>query len=182
MYFDAPGKENTIKTLELARDRAAELDISEIVVATTTGETAYRAKEICTGRKVIAVTYHCGWREPFTPVMPDDTRRDLVSHGIPVVSATHALSGIERAIDAKFGGVSPVLLVATTLKLMGQGPKVAVEVSVMAADAGVLSGEDIIAVGGSSKGADAALVIKPAHQNNFFDLRIREIVCKPRNF
>ena len=36
--------------------------------------------------------------------------------------------------------------------------------------------------GGSGRGADAALVLKPAHQNNFFDMRIREIICKPREF
>jgi len=52
----------------------------------------------------------------------------------------------------------------------------------MAADAGTLTGNDIISVGGSGGGADAALVLKPAHQNNFFDLRIREIICKPRKF
>jgi len=59
---------------------------------------------------------------------------------------------------------------------------VAVEVAVMAADAGALAGGDVVAVGGSSKGADAALVIAPAHAASFFDLRIREVVCKPRDF
>ena len=70
-------------------------------------------------------------------------------------------------------------MIADTLRLMGQGVKVAVEIAVMAADAGVLSGQDIIAIGGTAKGADAAVVIKPAHMNNFFDLKIREIICKP---
>jgi len=73
-------------------------------------------------------------------------------------------------------------LIADTLRLFGQGTKVAVEVAIMAADAGTLSGEDIVSIGGSGSGADAALILKPAHQNNFFDMRIREIVCKPRNF
>ena len=41
---------------------------------------------------------------------------------------------------------------------------------------------DIVSIGGSGSGADAALILKPAHQNNFFDMRIREIVCKPRRF
>jgi hypothetical protein len=59
---------------------------------------------------------------------------------------------------------------------------VAVEIAVMAADAGALSGEDIVAIGGSGRGADTALIIKPAHQNNFFDLKIREVICKPREF
>lgn len=65
---------------------------------------------------------------------------------------------------------------ADTLRLFGQGTKVAVEVTVMAADGGALAGNDIIAIGGSGHGADTALVLKPAHQNNFFDLRIREII------
>ena len=58
----------------------------------------------------------------------------------------------------------------------------AVEVAVMAADAGALSGNDIVSIGGSGSGADAALILKPAHQNNFSDMRVREIVCKPRSF
>ena len=82
----------------------------------------------------------------------------------------------------KYSGVYPVLLMADTLRLFGQGTKVAVEIAVMAADAGALSGEDIISIGGTGRGADTALVLKPAHQNNFFDLRIREIICKPRTF
>jgi hypothetical protein len=89
---------------------------------------------------------------------------------------------VERSVAQKHGGVYPVLLIADTLRLFGQGTKVAVEVAIMAADAGALSGDDIIAIGGSGSGADAALVLKPAHQNNFFDLRIREIICKPRKF
>ena len=99
-----------------------------------------------------------------------------------VISSSHALSGVERSVAQKYSGAYPVLLIADTLRLFGQGTKVAVEVAVMAADAGALTGDDIISIGGSGGGADAALVLKPAHQNNFFDLRIREIICKPRQF
>ena len=101
---------------------------------------------------------------------------------VTVVTATHALSGVERAIAKKYTGSYPVLLIADTLRLLGQGTKVAVEVSIMAADAGALSGNDIISIGGTGRGADAALVIKPANQSDFFDIRIREIICKPRDF
>jgi hypothetical protein len=99
-----------------------------------------------------------------------------------IVAASHALSGIERSVAQKHSGIYPVLLIADTLRLLGQGTKVAVEIAVMAADAGALTGNDIISVGGTGRGADTALVLKPAHQNNFFDLRIREIICKPRTF
>ncbi len=84
MYFDKPGKDNTDQTLTLAAERGKELGMEEVVVASSSGKTAYKAI--------------------------------------------------------------------------------------------------IISIGGSGSGADAALVLKPAHQNNFFDLRIREIICKPRVF
>lgn len=52
----------------------------------------------------------------------------------------------------------------------------------MAADSGNLTGNDIVSIGGSGRGADTALILKPANQTALFDMRIREIVCKPRDF
>lgn len=182
MYFDKAGKENTQKTLELAFQRGKELGIDELVVASTTGDTAYRAAEIFKGFSIIAVTYHCGFRKPFKMEMSEDVRMDLENRGIRVVGATHALSGIERSVSKKYSGIYPALLIADTLRLFGQGLKVAVEISVMAADSGALTGEDIISVGGTARGCDAALVLKPVCQSDFFDMRIREIICKPGTF
>ncbi len=182
MYFEKPGKDNTEQTLALAAQRAEQLQIKEAVVASTTGETAYKAIEVFTGLRLTVVTYHCGFKEPFKNPMAADVRQDIESRGIPVVAASHALSGVERSVAKKHGGIYPALLIADVLRLFGQGTKVAVEVAIMAADAGTLSGDDIVSIGGSGRGADAALVLKPAHQNNLFDLRIREIICKPRNF
>ncbi len=182
MYFDKPGKDNTEQTLKLAAQRANELGINEVAVASTSGFTAYKAIEILDGLRITVVTYHSGFKAPFKNEMPDRVKADLQNKGITVVAASHALSGVERSIAKKHSGVYPVLIVADTLRLLGQGVKVAVEVAVMAADAGALTGSDIIAIGGSGHGADAALVVKPAHQNNFFDMRIREIICKPRAF
>ncbi|MGD2188103.1 MAG: pyruvate kinase alpha/beta domain-containing protein [Desulfobacterales bacterium] len=182
MYFDRPGKDNTDQTLKLAAQRAKDLSLKEVVVASTTGFTAYKTVEIFAGSRITVVTYHSGFKEPFKNELPDDVKADLQNKGIKVVAASHALSGVERSIAKKHSGVYPVLIMADTLRLFGQGIKVAVEVAVMAADAGALTGNDIIAIGGSGRGADAALVLKPAHQNNFFDMRIREIICKPRSF
>lgn len=182
MYFEKPGKENTQQTLEIAFERGQELGLNEVVVASTKGDTAYKALDIFKGFKIVVVTYHCGFRKPFQKVMPDGIRTDLETRGATVISATHALSGVERAVAKKHGGIYPALLIADTLRLFGQGTKVAVEISIMAADAGTLSGRDIIAVGGTARGADAALVLRPANQSDLFDMRIREVVCKPRDF
>ena len=182
MYFEEPGKINTEKTLKMAFDRGMALGLNEVVVASTSGETALKAAGIFKNFKITAVSYHCGFRKPFEPVMDPDVRKDLISKGIHVVSATHALSGVERAVAKKHQGVYPALLIADTLRLFGQGTKVAVEVSIMAADSGALSGNDVVSIGGSGKGSDTALILKPANQSDMFDIRIREVICKPRDF
>ena len=128
----------------------------------------------------------CDYVRPYADEIRTDSYGNAVAirnpKGSPVVICSHALSGLERSVAKKHSGVYPVLLIADTLRLLGQGTKVGVEVAVMAADAGTLTGKDIIAIGGSGGGADTALVVKQAHMNNFFDLRIREIICKPREF
>ena len=136
MYFDQPGKVNTRDTLTHAARRGRELGLDEIVLATTSGDTAFAALELCDGFRITAVTYHAGFKEPFQSVMAETVRQALTDRGVRVVTATHALSGVERSVAGKHGGVCPVLLMADTLKLFGQGVKVAVEVAIMAADAG----------------------------------------------
>jgi uncharacterized protein len=182
MYFDKPGIENTEATLRAVAKRAGELGIDELVVATTTGGTAEKAHEICTGMKVIGVGYHAGFKEPFQLRITPETRQRLEAKGVPVICATHALSGIERGLSKKLPGHYPALLVSEVLRLFGQGTKVAVEVAIMAADSGLLSGKPIMALGGSGKGCDTALVLTPADMSRVLEMKIHEIVCKPSLF
>ena len=182
MYFETQGKNNTDKTLELAFDRGKTLGLNEVVVASSKGDTAYKVIEMFAGFRITVVTYHTGFKTPFKKVMPDDVRSDLENKGALVVSGTHALSGVERSLAKKYSGSFPVLLIADVLRLFGQGTKVAVEISIMAADAGNLTGNDIISIGGTGRGADTALVLKPVNQQNLFDMQVREIICKPRSF
>jgi hypothetical protein len=72
-------------------------------------------------------------------------------------------------------------IIAQTLGVFGQGTKVACEIALMAADAGLIrTDEEVISIGGTGSGADTALVIKPAHTHDFFELKVKEILCKPR--
>ena len=101
--------------------------------------------------------------------------------GARILTMSHALSGVGRSVSRKFGGISIPELIANTLRLFGQGMKVCVEIAVMAADAGhVPAGRDIICVGGSGRGADAAVVLRAATMNAFFDLKVRELLCWPK--
>ena len=50
----------------------------------------------------------------------------------------------------------------------------------MAADAGLVrTDEDIIVIGGTGQGADTAVVLRPVNSEDFFDLKVKEILCKP---
>ena len=179
MYFENPGEANSEETIKCAYQRAKELGIKEIVVASSSGKTAKLAHRLCKGMKVVCVSYHAGFGEPFKLSIPVNTCKALEKAGVKVVCATHALSGVERGLSKKFPGPYPVLQVAEVLRMFGQGTKVAVEVSIMAADSGNLSGKRIVSVGGTHKGADTALVLTPACQSDFFNIKIHEIICKP---
>lgn len=178
MYFVSPGKDNTQETVKLAINAAKEKGIDYIVVASKTGYTAEFLKN--TDRKVVIVTYVNGFKEPGKNEMDENKRQEFERMGIKVYTSTHVLSGAERALSKKFGGINPVEIAAYTLRMFGQGVKVAVEVSTMALDGGMIPyGQDIIAIGGTGKGADTAVVIRPSHANSLLDTKIKEIICKP---
>jgi len=184
VYFDKAGPENTTAVIEAVKRRCIELGIKYVVVASDSGETALRLWEAIqnTGVSLICVPQHAGYMGGDNTSIAPEKRKDLEAKGIQVLVCAHALSGVGRSITKKFGGVTPVEIIAHTLRRFGgDGIKVAVEISVMAADAGLIpTDREIIAVGGSGGGADAAIVLKAAHMNNFFDLEIREIIAKPR--
>jgi hypothetical protein len=109
--------------------------------------------------------------------MPAAVRETLIARGVKVLTTTHVLSGAERGMSRKFGGAYPVEIMAHTLRMFGQGVKVCVEVAVMALDAGLIPhGREVIAVGGTGRGADTAVVIWPAHASSIFDTYICEVI------
>ena len=184
IYFDRPGRQNTEAVAEAVRERCGELGIKHIVFASDSGKTALKFWKVLQGKdlELISVAEHTGYSGGDEPTVKPEKRKELEEKGIKVLVCSHALSGIGRSITDKFGGVSHVEIIAYTLRLFGtDGLKVAVEVAVMAADAGLIpSDRVVIAAGGSGGGADTAVVLKPAHMNNFFELEIREIIAKPR--
>lgn len=182
MYWDTSGKQNTEKTLEVVKRTIKERDIKHVVVASSTGYTAKLFSEANLGANLVCITHVVGFEAPGKMQFPEKLRQKLISSGVKVHTATHVLSGVERAISRKFSGAYPVEIMAHTLRMLGQGTKVCVEIAVMALDAGLIPyGEDIIAVGGSSEGADTALLMKPSHGSSIFDTWISEILCKPKN-
>ena len=182
VYFNMLGEQNTDVLLKLVKDYAEAEGIRDIVVASTTGRTGVKASKILRGFNVVVVTHHAGMEEPGVSELEETNRERILENGAKVLTATHALSGVERAVRKKFGTIQLLELISHTLRLFGEGVKVAVEITLMAADAGLIPADrDVISIAGTSSGADTALRVKPANSARFFDLKIREIIAKPRN-
>lgn len=180
-YFEHRGTGNTARVLELVRTRAAELRIPRVVVPSTGGPTGSVAVAALPGVEVIVVTHSAGYSGPDRHEMPPAVRAELEAQGARVLTTTHAFGGVGRSVRKKFETWQVEELIAQTLKVFGQGTKVAIEVSLMAADAGLVSTHDeLIACGGTGHGLDTALVLKPTHAQTFFDIQVLEIICKPR--
>jgi uncharacterized protein len=182
-YFEKPGKENTEAVLEIVKRRALELGIKTIVVASYQGYTAERAVRYLDGLRIIVIA---GFLEPTdrnlteTFAQGDET---LIKSKATVLVATHLFSGVSRAVRKKFDSSSPGEIIAQSLRMLGTGVKVGIECSIMAADAGLVNtDEDIIAVAGTRSGADTAIIVRPVNSQDLFDIKVKEILCKPRDW
>jgi hypothetical protein len=181
IYFSKPGEANADEAMRAALKRAKELNIRDIVVASTRGATALKAIKYFKGYNLVVVPHVWGSKETGTQEFPEETAEKIRSMGGRIVYAAHAFSGVNRAIQSKFDTMYPAGIIAQTLRLFGQGMKVVVEISAMAADAGAIPvNKDVIAIAGSGRGADTVVVIKPSYSHSLFDVVIREIITKPR--
>jgi uncharacterized protein len=181
--FDLPGAGNTQAVLEMVSRRAERPDIVKIIIPTYSGKTALLAAEMIDPSKIVAVTTAYGFDKPNAQVMKESVRDKLLERGMRVVTGTHALGGVGRSVRKKLGAYQVDEIIAYTLRIFGQGTKVAIEAALMSADAGsVPTDESIISTGGSSSGLDTALVLQPANASSFLDVKVREVICKPAYF
>jgi hypothetical protein len=181
VYFEKPGRGNTERTLQIAKARAEELGIRTILVATTTGATGVRAAEEFRGFNVVVVTHSMGFSGPNYQELTGENRRAIEAAGAKILTCQHALGGVGRAVRKKLGTYELEEIIAYTLRIFGEGMKVVCEITIMAADAGLVrTDEPVIAIAGTGRGADTAIVLRPANASTFFDMRIVEILCKPR--
>ncbi len=180
VYFTQTGPANTDRTLELARARAEELGIRWILVATTRGTTGLKATQMFQGLEVIVVSHSTGFGGPDTQELTDENRVAIEAAGAKILTCQHAFGGVGRAVRKKMGTYQLDEIMAFTLRTFCEGIKVAAEMSLMAADAGLVrTDEPLIAIAGTGGGADTAAVLKPTNAQTFFDLRFLEIICMP---
>jgi hypothetical protein len=184
MYFDKAGKEHTDATLKLAIDGAKQRKLTHLVVASTHGNTAMAALPLLqgSGLKMVVVTHNVGFAKPNESGFESEARMAIEAAGHTIHTGTLVTRNMNKAFSSKFGGYSQTEIVNATLRMFGQGMKVCPEIAAMAADSGLVPFGDVVCVAGTGHGADTAVVLQATSSNNFLDIKIREILCKPKDF
>ena len=183
-YFENEGNDYTDDLIKAVNDKIdASDDIKRIIVASSTGKSALKLYEgIEKQIEIINVTHHMGFSNPNEADISNKMIKELEKVGIKTYIGAHAFSGAARGVTNKYGGYSPLDVVADTLRMFSHGIKVAAEISVMAADAGMIPvGEKIIAIGGRGKGIDSAVILTPVNAKDLFDLKFHEIIAMPKD-
>lgn len=180
-YFARPGPQNTELLLKIAANRSQELGLKQAVVASTSGRTGVLATQYLKGLALVVVSHSTGFLRPDYQEMNQENRRKIEAAGGRILTCQHAFGGVGRAVRKKLGSYQVDEIMAFTLRVFGEGVKVAIEIALMAADAGFIkTSEPCLAIGGTGSGADTALILKPTNSQTFFDLRVMEILAKPR--
>lgn len=171
----------TETVLERAEEYADENNIETVVVASTTGETGAKAASVfeTTAQDLIVVGHSTGYREPNKQEFEAQHRESIEAAGGEVFIGPMVFSNIGSAIQEQ-DGFSTHELVADLLRLFGQGTKVALEIVLMACDAGLAPAEErVLAVAGTGSGADTVLTVFSANSRDLFDARILSVLGKP---
>jgi hypothetical protein len=182
-YFERPGRENTADCIAIVRKALSDGVHKHLVVASTAGDTGLAVAEALKGQdcNLVIVTHAAGYKEPNTIEITPAVRAKIEGLGARVYTGSMLTHSLETAFAQKFSGLYPTILVAQTLRRLGEGAKVGCEIVMMAVDAGLVpEGEEVIAVAGTGKGADTVLVVKSAASKRFLELKVLEILAKPR--
>lgn len=193
-YFDSSGAENTDEVIQAVTERLDESEIKTVVVASSTGETAIKfAQSLKGAARIICVSdppWDIGKFSDSPGRMAPENNARLESLGVEIIDyipyASVAYSW--QASENVYGALDLLVLIFDAFRMEGgNGLKVAIEVGLMATNAGkIKAGEDIIAVGGTERGADTAIVLKAAFSQNILSkepserLEVREILAMPR--
>ncbi len=187
-YFDHNGKQNTEQTLKLAYQEAIKSGITTIVVASTKGYSALEAIKTFQDKtfKLVIVTHHSGFRDEVENEFSSDLMKKIKEKRPNTIflTGTHAFAGLERSFRVSHDTILPIEMIAIVIRrCFGDGTKVAMELAIMASDAGLTNpNSDIICIGGTGEGLDTAWIIKPSNSNRLFELKMKIPICKPENF
>jgi hypothetical protein len=183
VHFHKPGPQNTQACLDIVAGLVQE-GLRDVVVATTWGDTglAFAERFKGSGTNLVCVTHSAGFKNPGEQECTPERIERMRSLGAKVYSGTILTHSIEANFAQEFGGTYPTIIIAQTLRRLCQGIKVAVEIVMEACDAGLIpEGIEVVAVGGTGRGADTVAIIRSAASKRFLKLQVLEIRAMPRS-
>jgi len=163
---------------QLVRDEG----YKDVVVASTSGETGLQAAQRLQGEGVnlVVVTHSAGFLGPNKDEFSKDAYQEITRLGGHVYKGTILTHSIETALAKAFSGSYPTILIANTLRRLGQGIKVCCEIVMEAVDGGLVAeGKKVVAVAGTVRGADTVAIIRSAASKRFLELYVAQIIAKP---
>lgn len=185
IYFRTPGKENTEKTLILARDTALKKGIKTVALASIRGQSARKAIDIFKGTKINLVIVGCNGCNG-CPHFPEDLKIEIKKEGFHFTLAPENSIPYPQAAQLAYRRIC-------------EGMKVCVHIAMSLAEQEIVkAGEEIIAIAGTGwkgyekgGGADTAVIIESQKSKDFFNYqslyehklngrKIKEIICRPR--
>jgi len=181
-YFREIGPKNTPACLELL-DKAAAEGFQHFVVASTTGDSGVQMARRLTGKalNLVVVGHSVGFKGPNIDEFLPEHQEEITRLGGKVLKATILTHSLETSLADQFKGSAPTLLIANTLRRLGQGLKVCCEIVMEAVDAGLIPEEiEVVAAAGSARGWDTVAILKSAASKRFLKLSVLEIWAKPR--
>jgi hypothetical protein len=171
-YFDKAGEGNTEEVLKLASARYAEGDIKTVVIASTFGETAIKAAHVFKdsgARLLIVGEVLDGSQHPAPEIC-----QQLEKEGHRVIW------GLSMGQMSAFTKDESASLVAKAYKRISEGFKVVCEIILIGTSAGFLCpGAKVLAIAGTHRGADTAIVAYAGNYADFDSFQILEMLCKP---
>ena len=186
-YFDSCGESNTEKVLTLAKERAEELGIKKVIIASETGMSALGALKILNGIDIIVVTSALGTMVKNTGMgdlplgITDEKIYDELNKKCTIVRGTDPFHNI----NAPLRDATNEKVIRHILYCIASGIGVCMLSVLMATDNGVIKkGEEVVSCGGSFLGLDTSCVVKASNSVDLFEddgLEVLEIICKPRN-
>jgi len=176
-YYETTNQDHTLETFALVEQRLVANGIKKLVLASTTGRTALNAMKYFAGKDIslVVIPHQYGFSSDEN-LFPEDTVKTLRENGHEVHFGTMLFH-----TDKLYGSSIPSVI-ANFLRCFSEGVKVCYEITLMAADGGLIkNGESVIAIAGTATNADTALLMQAASTRSLGKLRINEIICKPYN-
>ncbi|MFP4564685.1 MAG: hypothetical protein ACLFRY_15395, partial [Spirochaetia bacterium] len=129
---------------------------------------------------IVAVTHSAGFKNAGEQELADEYAKKMRNLGVKIFTGPMLFHSWNDYYQKTNNSISTTTIIADALRIFGQGTKVAVEITAMAADAGLITLEPVLSIAGTGKGADTIILVKPAYSRSLMEMRVLEVVAKPK--